>query len=151
MAVAHAIGTGLGAAAAYEAALRWAREAGAEPAVVEALDHAAVSAPACEGDSQGWVLIALQNAFYELLHASTLEAGVVATVQRGGDTDTNAAVAGALLGAVHGRTAVPFQWRQMVMSCHTHPSVSRRPRPATYWPADVLEVAERLLWLGQPR
>jgi ADP-ribosylglycohydrolase/fructose-1,6-bisphosphatase/inositol monophosphatase family enzyme len=151
VALAHAIGEGLGPSAAYEAALRWAREASAEPPVIEALDLAAVSAPACEGDSQGWVLIALQNAFYELLHAATLEAGVVTTVQRGGDTDTNAAVAGALLGAVHGRTAVPFQWRQMVMSCHTHPSGARRPRPAAYWPADVLEVAERLLWLGQSR
>ena len=71
----------------------------------------------CDGESQGWVKIALQNAFYELLHAPSLEEGVVATVRRGGDTDTNAAIAGALLGAVHGREAVPAQWRSMVLSC----------------------------------
>ena len=29
------------------------------------------------------------------------------TVMAGGDTDTNAAIAGALLGAVHGRDAIP--------------------------------------------
>lgn len=42
----------------------------------------------------------------------SLEDGVVETVMAGGDTDTNAAIAGALLGAVYGRQAVPLQWRQ---------------------------------------
>ena len=32
----------------------------------------------------GWVLIALQNSFYQLLHAPNLEEGVVATVMSGG-------------------------------------------------------------------
>ena len=58
----------------------------------------------------GWVLIALQNALYQLLHAATLEEGVVDTVMRGGDTDTNGAIARALLGAVHGRGAIPARW-----------------------------------------
>jgi hypothetical protein len=31
----------------------------------------------CDGESQGWVKVALQNAFYELLHAPSLEEGVV--------------------------------------------------------------------------
>lgn len=149
VAIAHAIGRGTGAGAAYEAALRWARENGASAAVVEALDLAAVGAPDCDGESQGWVLVALQNAFYELLHAASVEAAVVTTVQRGGDTDTNAAVAGALLGAVYGRAGVPYQWRQMVLGCHTHRLAARRPRPAAYWPADALELAERLAWLGR--
>ncbi|WP_371686012.1 ADP-ribosylglycohydrolase family protein [Olavius algarvensis spirochete endosymbiont] len=39
---------------------------------------------------------------YQLLHAPSLEAGVVDTIMRGGDTDTNAAICGALLGAVCG-------------------------------------------------
>jgi ADP-ribosylglycohydrolase len=30
----------------------------------------------------------------------------------GGDTDTNAAIAGALLGAVHRRGAVPAEWQR---------------------------------------
>jgi len=135
--------------ACHEAALRWAHEAGANAAVIESLERATVEAPDCEGETQGFALIALQNAFYELLHASSLEAAVVTTVQRGGDTDTNAAVAGALLGAVYGRNAVPLQWRNMVLSCHAHPKGARRPRPAAYWPGDVLDLAERLLWLGR--
>jgi len=95
------------------------------------------------------VLIALQNAFYELLHAPSLEEGVVRTVRRGGDTDTNAAIAGALLGAVHGRDAVPVQWRQMILSCRPVAAPAAHPRPLAYWPADVYELSERLLVAGR--
>ena len=93
--------------------------------------------------------IALQNAFHELLHAASPEDGVVATVRRGGDTDTNAAIAGALLGAVHGRDAVPVQWRSLVLSCRAVGPRAHRPRPRAYWPVDVLEIAERLLVAGE--
>jgi len=65
---------------------------------------------ACQGLITPGMLLALQNAFYQLLHASSLERGVVDTVRAGGDTDTNAAIAGALLGAVHGRDVIPQQW-----------------------------------------
>lgn len=152
VAVAHAIRHGDGPEPAYRAAVAWARSAGAQPSVVEALDQAATGPPAeCDGASQGWVLIALRNAFHELLLATSLEEGVVRTVRRGGDTDTNAAIAGALLGAVHGRDAVPAQWRQMVLSCRPlagQPGV-HRPRPEVYWPVDVMELAERLLVAGR--
>jgi len=40
-------------------------------------------------------------------YAPKLEEAVVDSVMRGGDTDTNAAICGALLGAVHGRGAIP--------------------------------------------
>jgi ADP-ribosylglycohydrolase len=104
--------------------------------------------PICDGETQGYVMIAFQNAFYELLHAPSLEEGVVATVRRGGDTDTNAAIAGALLGAVHGRDAIPAQWRRMILSCRPMPRCARRPRPREYWPVDAFELAERLLLAG---
>lgn len=148
LALAHAIRTGAGPEDTYQAALSWAK-AEAIPAVADALSRAATVAPECDGEHMGWVLIALQNAFYELLHAPSLEAGVVATVRRGGDTDTNAAIAGALLGAVHGRDAVPSQWRQMVLSCRPVASRAALPRPLPYWPADVYELAERLLIAGR--
>jgi len=147
VALAHGVACG-DAAAAYEAATAWAREA-ADTAVQAALDRAASQAPVLSGGSIGWVLLALQNAFYELLHAPSLEEGVVATVRRGGDTDTNAAVAGALLGAVHGRDAVPVQWRRSVLSCRSHAASTGRPRPEAFWPTDVLELAELLLLAGE--
>lgn len=148
VAVAHAVRHGDGARAAHAAALDWARRASAVAPVLRALEAAEHAAPECGGESQGWVLLALQNAFHEALHADGLEQGVVATVARGGDTDTNAAIAGALLGAVHGREAVPLQWRQQVLSCRAHPLRARRVRPERYWPVDALEVAERLLLAG---
>jgi ADP-ribosylglycohydrolase/fructose-1,6-bisphosphatase/inositol monophosphatase family enzyme len=150
VAVAHAIREGDGPEGAWRAAVEWAAGAGAARLVVEALEGARLAAPVCDGESQGWVKVALQNAFHELLHAPSLEEGVVATVRRGGDTDTNAAIAGALLGAVHGREAVPAQWRTMVLSCRPLAPRAHRPRPRAYWPVDVMEIAERLLVAGTP-
>ncbi|HVO09553.1 MAG TPA: inositol monophosphatase family protein [Vicinamibacteria bacterium] len=151
VAIAHAVCHGDGAEAAWRAAHDWAVAEPATPLVVEALEAAREAPPVCDGPRAGWVRIALQNAFHELLHAASLEEGVVATVRRGGDTDTNAAIAGALLGAVHGRPAVPEQWRAMVLSCRPTASRARRPRPHACWPVDVLEIAERLLLVGAPR
>jgi ADP-ribosyl-[dinitrogen reductase] hydrolase len=148
VAVAQAIREGDGPEAAWRAAASWAAGAGAARLVVEALEAARLAPPVCDGESQGWVKVALQNAFYELLHAPSFEEGVVATVRRGGDTDTNAAIAGALLGAVHGREAVPAQWRSMVLSCRPVSLRAHKPRPRAYWPVDVMEVAERLLLSG---
>jgi len=147
VAASRAIARGGEPEAAYEAALAWARSAAVTP-VTEALVRAASEAPRCDEGHIGWVLITLQNAFHELLHAPSVEAGVVATVRRGGDTDTNAAVAGALLGAVHGRAAIPLQWRSMILSCRPHPLRARHPRPPSCWPVDVLELAEGLLLAG---
>ena len=117
--------------------------------MIEALEAAETSSRRADGENQGWVLIALQNAFHDLLHAATVEDGIAAQVARGGDTDTNAAIAGALLGAVHGRESVPPQWRLMVLSCRAHPLRARQPRPRAYWPVDVYELAERLLLAGE--
>jgi ADP-ribosylglycohydrolase len=143
VAVAHAVRTGEGAAAAHAAALAWAREAAAQASVVAALEHAADGPPADYSRQMGWVLIALGNAFYQALHAETFEAGLVATVMAGGDTDTNGAVAGALLGAIQGRAAVPPRWRRLILSCRALPG-TRRPRPRAVWPVDVEELAEAL-------
>ena len=147
VAVAHAVRTGDGSEAAFDAALQWARADAVGP-VAEALAMARDQPPGADGPHAGWVLIALQNAFYELLHARSVEEAVVATVRRGGDTDTNAAVAGALLGAVHGREGVPPQWRSLVLSCRAAPGAGRRPRPVDYWATDALEIAEGLLLAG---
>jgi ADP-ribosyl-[dinitrogen reductase] hydrolase len=149
VAVAHAVREGDAPEAAWVAARRWCDEARAERLVVEALDAAREAAPECDGASRGWVRIALQNAFFELLHAPGVEEGVVASVRRGGDTDTNAAITGALLGAAHGRRGLPEQWRSMVLSCRALAPHARVPRPPRYWPVDVLELAENLLLAGE--
>lgn len=78
----------------------------------------------------------------------------VETVMAGGDTDTNAAICGALLGAVHGVDSLPEQWRAAVLSCRLEAGLPgvRHPRPREYWPNDALELAAELLRAGtEPR
>ena len=121
--------------------------------VADALDAADVGPPDDFQTQMGWVLIAIRNAFHRLLHSPTLPEGVIATVRAGGDTDTTAAIAGALLGAAHGRDAVPAQWRRMILTCRpammsANPGPAPRiirPRPAAFWPADAFAIAQRLL------
>lgn len=145
--LAHAVRYGGTPGEVYEWALEWARERAAPESVMAALQSAATLPPADYMKHQGWVLIALQNAFYQLVSTSDAVTGVVRTVRSGGDTDTNAAICGALLGAVYGREAWPEQWRAMVLSCRPLHGVTptRQPRPAALWPADALLLAERLL------
>jgi ADP-ribosyl-[dinitrogen reductase] hydrolase len=103
------------------------------------------NAPADFTSRMGWVLIALQNAFFHLRNSS-FEDALVRTVACGGDTDTNAAICGALLGAAEGSAAIPPRWILPVLACRaTLDAGAPRPRPAAYWPDDVLELAEALL------
>lgn len=142
-----AIGQGAGAAEV----LAVFAQAAADPALPEAvracLAAAADAPPADYQTHQGWVCIALGNAVWQLGHAPSLEEGIIDTVGRGGDTDTNAAIAGALLGAVHGRAAVPRRWEAALVACRPEagrPGV-QQPRPAEYWPNDCLELAAALV------
>ena len=149
-AIAATVAEGLSPQETYDCALNVARQQHVEPAVLRVLELARQDHPEDYETHQGWVLIALQNAFYQLLNADSLEAGVVASVMAGGDTDTNAAIAGALLGAVYGRDAVPRQWTRMVISCRPlRRAPTAHPRPTEFWPVDVLELAEALLLAGE--
>jgi ADP-ribosylglycohydrolase len=149
-AIATAVATGCDREGAYEVAVRQAGRLQVQPGVRMALERARTAPPEDYYTQQGWALIALQNAFYQLLHAGSLEEGVVATVMAGGDTDTTAAIAGALLGAVHGRAAIPPRWARAVRSCRPLPGTpTDHPRAQEFWPVDVLELAERLVLAGQ--
>ena len=150
-AVAFAIRTGESPQAVYSYALSAAREMPATTAVMNVLEEATNNRPADCTRNMGWVLVALQNAFWQLLHTSSLEEGVAGTAELGGDTDTNGAIAGALLGAVYGRAAVPQQWMNRILTCRPLAGIPgvARPRPAAFWPIDALWLAERLLFLGQ--
>lgn len=145
-AVAAAVRDGARPAALYEKMLSWARDWKAPEELMGALRSAASAPPREFMRQQGWVLIAFQNAVYQLLHAAGPEDGIVDTVRRGGDTDTNAAIAGALLGAVYGRASIPERWAKAILACRPElgrPGV-RRPRPPELWPIDALKLAEAL-------
>lgn len=151
MAIAYAVRQGCDAPSLYRQIVTWAEEIKADRSLLDVVHGASESPQADYVHQQGWVLTAFRNALWQLLHASNLEQAVVGTVMRGGDTDTNAAICGALLGAVHGRNAIPGQWVQSVLSCRPatgQPKV-RKPRPECFWPVDACELAERLLRSGQ--
>lgn len=146
-AIAHVIRTGCSAEDVYQYILTSAATRNDPIELQEVIRTAATNRPATYTHQQGWVLIAFQNALWQLLHAESFRAGIQDTVMQGGDTDTNAAICGALLGAVYGREAVPQTWVDAILSCRpsaTNPR-ARRPRPEVFWPVDALELAEKLL------
>ena len=116
-------------------------------AIRERIEQAKSRRPPEYCDQMGWVLTAFQNALYQLLHDRTLEQAVIETVHCGGDTDTNGAICGALLGAVYGREAVPEQWVNCIDQCRPTEETTQ-PRPKEYWPDDALRLAEQLLGAG---
>jgi ADP-ribosylglycohydrolase/fructose-1,6-bisphosphatase/inositol monophosphatase family enzyme len=120
---------------------------GATPEARELLSLATEAPPEDFLTNMGWVKIAFRNAFFWMSQGRPLAEAVVQTVRQGGDTDTNAAIVGALLGAFQGLEAVPRQWRLSILSCRPDPKNPNalQPRPRQYWPVDVLNLAELLL------
>lgn len=110
-AIAHLVRGGKDAEEAVE------RAAGAAAAVSDevrvAVERGVARRPAdlrVDGEDQGYVLHTVELAFSALATAEDFEEGIVAVVSRGGDADTNACVAGALLGAKLGRSRIPDRW-----------------------------------------
>ena len=63
----------------------------------------------------GWSVEALMGAWSAIAGStSDVRLPLEAAVQGGHDTDTVAAIAGALVGAKHGASAVPQQWREIL-------------------------------------
>lgn len=63
-----------------------------------------------EPSSIGYTLKALGSALWCLFHANDFEEGLLKVVNEGGDADTNAAVACAMLGAKFGYTSIPQKY-----------------------------------------
>ena len=100
------------------------------------LDVAEASQPS-DFKNNGWVVEALQGAWSAIattpvpqddpakgvFRADHLRLALDAAVRGGGDTDTVAAIAGGLLGAAYGASAVPAEWRRML---HGWPGLTTR-------------------------
>ena len=83
------------------------------PAAVTKALNAAEMAPeeiGLDGWDMGYTLKAMQVALWCARRATDFEEALVAVVNAGGDTDTNGAVAGAVLGARFGFDAIPRRW-----------------------------------------
>jgi ADP-ribosyl-[dinitrogen reductase] hydrolase len=87
----------------------------------DVLRAAEEGAPA-DFSTNSWSVGALQAAWSAIAHTPVpdilpcrqFEDGVVTAIRIGGDTDTVAAIAGALLGARWGMSAIPGRWRRML-------------------------------------
>jgi ADP-ribosylglycohydrolase len=85
------------------------------------LDAATRDDPEVYGDelhvdrTAGFVRLAFRLAFWHVAHTKDWRAALVDIASRGGDADTNAAIAGALLGARDGAEAIPVEWELRVL------------------------------------
>ncbi|MCW2516332.1 MAG: ADP-ribosylation/Crystallin [Mycobacterium sp.] len=106
----------------------------------ERLDLAEASQPA-DIPNNGWVVAALQAAWSAIVVTDTgegrraehLTRGLDAAVRSGNDTDTVAAIAGGLLGATYGASAVPGSWRRLM---HGWPGL---------WARDLVALTNRII------
>lgn len=108
--------------------------------------------PPAFADNNGWVVAALQAAWSaivntpvpeddpasELFGADRLRLALAAAVRGGHDTDTVAAIAGGLLGATYGASAVPARWR---LQLHGWPGLSTR---------GLIALADKIIDQGRP-
>lgn len=61
-------------------------------------------------DCMGYTLVTLSVGLWAYWHAASFEDGLLAVVNAGGDADTNAAVACAVLGAKFGFSSIPQEY-----------------------------------------
>lgn len=100
---------------------------------------------------EGFVRIGFIHAFRSLLQCSTLREGLRAIISGGGDTDTNAAIVGGLIGALHGVREFPPNMILAVLDCvppDREPSSPEdkqgQPRPTFLYPYILPELVDKL-------
>jgi ADP-ribosyl-[dinitrogen reductase] hydrolase len=84
--------------------------------------------------------VTLRLALWEALHAPDFEAGLLDAANRGGDAPANAAVTGALLGALYGEGAIPARWTEALLAAPAPTGASGRPG---YHPRALLALQPR--------
>jgi ADP-ribosylglycohydrolase len=116
------------------------------------LDEAEKSEPRKFAANNGWVVAALQGAWSAIVtthapdedpaagvfRADRLRLALEAAVRGAGDTDTVAAIAGGLLGAAYGASAVPSDWRLLL---HGWQDLKTR---------DLIQLGEKIFRKGGP-
>ena len=70
--------------------------------------------PIAAPGAYGYVVHCVEIAFWCAVHRPSFEDALIFLAEAGGDTDTNAAVAGALLGARDGEAAIPPRWLEQL-------------------------------------
>jgi ADP-ribosyl-[dinitrogen reductase] hydrolase len=94
--------------------------------------------------SNGTVWTAVGQAVWAVRSTSNFHDAIVAAINLGGDTDTVAAIAGAMAGAVHGVQGIPVRWATYVNGTVQTPHDGE----VAYTGQDIVNTARRLLGLG---
>lgn len=73
-----------------------------------------LSSPVVPAGRNGSAVGAFKVALYAVVHSSDVDSGLQIAISAGNDTDTTAAIAGQLLGAIYGMSSVPSSYLSMV-------------------------------------
>lgn len=92
----------------------------------------------------GTVWTAVGQAVWAVRSTSSFHDAVVAAINLGGDTDTVAAIAGAMAGAVYGVQGIPVRWASYIHGIVQTPHDGE----VVYRGQDIVNSARRLLGLG---
>ncbi|PCJ54344.1 MAG: hypothetical protein COA79_22035 [Planctomycetota bacterium] len=90
----------------------------------------------------GFIKIAFINAFIHLKNRSKYSLAIKETISHGGDTDTNACIAGGLIGSINGVNGIDEYYIKILLSCDTS---AGRERPVYYHPLDSYSLIEKLI------
>ena len=96
----------------------------------------------------GFVKHGFTYAFYHLVKGSGYEEAIRHTLAAGGDTDTNAAIVGGLVGAAVGAVGISERMSRPVLGCE--PKTGQRARPDWLWPSQIPTLVDRLYHQLQP-
>ena len=91
--------------------------------------------------SNGSVWTAFAQALWAVRTTSNFEDAMIAAIELGGDTDTVAAIAGSMAGALYGAQRIPVRWVSCVHGSLTTVDGTRR----TYRSQELLDLARLLL------
>lgn len=78
------------------------------------------------------------------------EAAIRLTLLKGGDTDTNAAIVGGLMGALHGDGAIPDHMKGPVLAFDCSVSTPARRRPVEFKSDQIIELTQQLTGIARP-
>ena len=68
-----------------------------------------------DGQYMGYYVVSLQIALYCLFNSKSYQSAMRTIIKLGGDTDTNCAISGALLGAKFGYNKIPKKWLKTIL------------------------------------
>ncbi len=98
-------------------------------------------------ESKGWVLHSFYCAMYAITHFTQYDQAINWIIRLGGDTDTNAAITGGLLGAKLGHNQLlqePMTHYNLAVVINADTNLGGHPRLPEYTMADIYTLAQQL-------